>query len=69
MCKFTLHNFDDINICKTMSLTILQKSQVKMGINVKQKHKAQFPLLTLQNYIIDPMWNINFITQYIEIMK
>lgn len=52
-----------------MSLTILQKSQVKMRINVKQKYKAQFPLLTLQNYIIDPMWNINFITQYIEIMK
>lgn len=69
MCKFTIHNFDDINIGETKSLIILQESQVEMRINPKEKYKKQFLLLTLQNYIIDQMWNISFITQYTESMK
>lgn len=45
------------------------ENQVKMRINPKEKYKSQLPLQTLQNYIIDLMWNTNFITQYTESMK
>lgn len=44
ICKFSLPNFDDINICKTKNLIILQKSKVKLRINPKGKCKSQLPL-------------------------